>query len=559
MIILPTGMGKTRVVGAIGEVLIQQELKERRRWDARPLLFTAHREGLIRQLAESIGRDLRHIPEVEVGIEMGEIRASSRNIAIVASIPTIGRENSTRLIHVERRGCSLFFIDEVHHAAADGYIRAADRYANKEYHPDTPLLGVTATNHRLDKKQIVRADGSTIMDKVVYQLTLLDGMRMKYLCPLRAYKVVTTTDISKVGMVAGDFNQKALEKEIDKTQRTQEAIKRWMEIAEDRITIVFCVSIAHAVHSAKQWCDAGYSFGYIHSGMSDADRELTMLKWKRGEIQGVCNVGVLTEGFDFPPINCVVQLRPTQSWVLYCQTVGRGTRPSPETGKVDCIVLDVVDNTGKHDIVTAPMMVDLGPMDINGMSLEEAVDEVEKAKKQGRKRVEKPISIKDITTSVVEVDLMKESALPGEVSRMSKMAWQKVGNGYVLALGPGRDSKPESATLTKDALGHWRIKLQGECAGSTGKKELGNSYGEADVPSFPRADQTINFMFNGRNNKMTLVDAKAEWRNRPAGKEQINFLVSKLGVPFHEAARMNGGQASNLIAKHMLEGWRYPK
>ena len=204
-------------------------------------------------------------------------------------------------------------------------------------------------------------------------------------------------------------------------------------------------------------------------------------------------------------------------------------------------------------------MVDLGPMDINGMSLEEAVDEVEKAKKQGRKRVEKPISIKDITTSVVEVDLMKESALPGEVSRMSKMAWQKVGNGYVLALGPGRDSKPESATLTKDALGHWRIKLQGECAGSTGKKELGNSYGEADVPSFPRADQTINFMFNGRNNKMTLVDAKAEWRNRPAGKEQINFLVSKLGVPFHEAARMNGGQASNLIAKHMLEGWRYPK
>ena len=41
----------------------------------------------------------------------------------------------------------------------------------------------------------------------------------------------------------------------------------------------------------------------------------------------VANVGVLTTGFDFPALDCVVLARPTRSLSLYYQMVGRAIRP----------------------------------------------------------------------------------------------------------------------------------------------------------------------------------------------------------------------------------------
>jgi len=38
----------------------------------------------------------------------------------------------------------------------------------------------------------------------------------------------------------------------------------------------------------------------------------------------ICNVGVLTTGFDAPNVDCIALLRPTQSLTLYHQMIGRG-------------------------------------------------------------------------------------------------------------------------------------------------------------------------------------------------------------------------------------------
>jgi hypothetical protein len=42
----------------------------------------------------------------------------------------------------------------------------------------------------------------------------------------------------------------------------------------------------------------------------------------------VCNVGVLTEGWDEPLVGCVILARPTKSLGLYLQMAGRGLRPA---------------------------------------------------------------------------------------------------------------------------------------------------------------------------------------------------------------------------------------
>jgi len=60
----------------------------------------------------------------------------------------------------------------------------------------------------------------------------------------------------------------------------------------------------------------------------------------------LCNVNVLTTGFDAPNIDCVAMLRPTMSPGLYYQMVGRGFRLHP--GKENCLVLDYGGNVLRH-------------------------------------------------------------------------------------------------------------------------------------------------------------------------------------------------------------------
>jgi type I site-specific restriction endonuclease len=91
--------------------------------------------------------------------------------------------------------------------------------------------------------------------------------------------------------------------------------------------------------------------------------------YKASKFQYLVNVGVATEGFDEPGIQCVVLARPTKSRSLFTQMVGRGTRPLP--GIVDLYddaverceaigrsqkpaieVIDFVGNAGRHKLIT---------------------------------------------------------------------------------------------------------------------------------------------------------------------------------------------------------------
>jgi superfamily II DNA/RNA helicase len=49
--------------------------------------------------------------------------------------------------------------------------------------------------------------------------------------------------------------------------------------------------------------------------------------FKTGKIKVVLNVGVLTTGFDFPELDCLILCRPTMSLSLYYQMIGRAVRP----------------------------------------------------------------------------------------------------------------------------------------------------------------------------------------------------------------------------------------
>jgi len=68
-------------------------------------------------------------------------------------------------------------------------------------------------------------------------------------------------------------------------------------------------------------------------------------EFRQGGIKMVFNVECLTTGFDFPSLDCIVVLRPTQSIRLHVQMLGRGVRIAD--GKKTCDIVDLVGNVKK--------------------------------------------------------------------------------------------------------------------------------------------------------------------------------------------------------------------
>ena len=60
--------------------------------------------------------------------------------------------------------------------------------------------------------------------------------------------------------------------------------------------------------------------------MSVGERTRRINDFKAGRLRFLFNAMVLTTGFDYPGIDCLMMLRPTQSIGLYVQIMGRGLR-----------------------------------------------------------------------------------------------------------------------------------------------------------------------------------------------------------------------------------------
>ena len=93
-------------------------------------------------------------------------------------------------------------------------------------------------------------------------------------------------------------------------------------------------------------------FAAALDGTSPYDVRAPVLdRFKRGEIQGLVNCSLFTEGFDVPQSALVAIARPVLSRSFYAQMVGRGTRLSE--GKRDLLVLDFVPINCRHSLAHA--------------------------------------------------------------------------------------------------------------------------------------------------------------------------------------------------------------
>lgn len=482
LVAMPTGTGKTVVFG--------QWLNERK---GRAIVL-AHRDELIRQAVHKLRMILP--PDVTIGVIKGEEHEPEAEV-IVASVQSL---HAKRLADV--RGCSAIVVDEAHHSEAPTYQRILRTLGAFD---GVMTLGVTATPFRGDGKDL-----SSTWQKIVYHMDIRDAIKAGHLCGLRAYRVSTRANFAKLRINHGDFAQGQAGAELMAAGAPEQIADAVKQYAEGRSTIIFCptVEVSQEVEAAvRKHRPCLHVDASTDPGTRTNARELL----SKGGV--VTNCGIYTEGFDAPEVSCVVVARPTKSQTLYVQMVGRGTRNHP--GKEDCIILDVVGATMRHELCTARILA-------VGASEEEQRAEAitRKRREQEQERTSGPID-------AVEIDLW--GARP--------FNWIKSGIGYLLSVG-------EHGNLLLGQDGNaWAVWLKHK--EETRKLWKGNDlgYGQGFAEDWVR-----------ERGLQKLCRKDADWRNDPCTKGQ-QAIMSKMRIPW--TAATTKGQASDAISFMMANRGRW--
>ncbi len=359
LLVLPTGCGKTFVFA-------RRALKVNQRGGR--VLVVAHRGELLDQAA-------KHLRELglNASVDQADRRGSHFADVVVGSVQTL---RGARLERYAPDHFAEIIVDECHHARAKSYGAIFERF------PRARILGVTATAKRADGKAL-----GDVFESVAYTYDMRTAIREGYLAPLRAKRIlVEDLDLDDVRTHHGDFDQSELSQLLLEDKNLLGVVDPLVREAGDRKTLFFGVDVAHAHAVAELLNHKRPGSAIALDGKAKPEQRAAVLAlFRRGAFQYLCNCALFTEGFDEPSIECVAIARPTQSWTLYVQMLGRGTRNSP--GKPDCLVLDFVGNSAKHRLI--------GPVDaLAGHEVSEAT----------RKLVEKQLD------GQLELDAVLENA-----------------------------------------------------------------------------------------------------------------------------------------------------
>lgn len=325
-VVLPTGCGKTDIIAKIATESAQAGAR---------VLALAHRADLLNQITE---RCRMHDPSIPIGRVQAERNERSRPITVAAT---------TTLQYPERRAQlprpDVVIVDECHHAASPRDMAILSWAGAFD---GTRTFGVTATMVRGDKRGL-----GDVWEDVVYSKSIRWAIDEGFLVMPRGRAVVTDhIDLDRAKVRAGDYTDGELGEMVE--QDVDQIVKAWQEHAADRATVAFTPNVASAEALCAEFVAAGIPAGLVVGSTPQHQRERTYADLAAGRVRVLVSVMVTTEGWDCPPVSCILQCRPTKLPGLYTQMVGRGLRPHPESGKRDCLVLDVVGASRHQRLVT---------------------------------------------------------------------------------------------------------------------------------------------------------------------------------------------------------------
>lgn len=291
LLVMPTGAGKTHTAAE----LIRRAIVKGRR-----VLFLVHRREIVLDTVRRV-----RAAGIACGVVMaGEAREDAS--VQVASVQTIAARGN-------HPTADLVIWDEAHHTAAETYKAIAAKYVDA-YH-----LGLTATPERGDGQGL-----SDAFDELVAPVTVAE---------LTAEGLLSPCDV------------------VAPAQRLQGAIAdnpvdAWIAHAAGRPTVAFFATVAESEGYARDFNRFGIKAEHVDGGTSRRERDAILARFAAGEIDVLCNVFVLTEGWDCPRAKVCLIARGCGSTGTYLQMVGRVLRP--DGAGTRALVIDLAGAVNEH-------------------------------------------------------------------------------------------------------------------------------------------------------------------------------------------------------------------
>ena len=166
-----------------------------------------------------------------------------------------------------------------------------------------------------------------------------------YLCPLRfttfnfnmrsAKTKGSDFDLEEVSRIAQEYGV---------IEYTIKLIKESLKRGKKKI-LVFTPTVGDAYKIQEEIPE----LKVVSSKTKKNDRKQIVEDFVEGDLRIIANYGTLTTGFDAPNIDLIICLRPTQSYAIWYQLIGRGIRIAE--GKKLC---DVIDLSGNYKVFGDP-------------------------------------------------------------------------------------------------------------------------------------------------------------------------------------------------------------
>lgn len=251
-------------------------------------------------------------------------------------------------------------IDEAHHATAKTYRKLIKNL--KEKVKQFRMVGLTATPFRTaDDEQGLLA--KVFPDDIIYKVDLRTLISRGILSEPIFEEVNTEFDMTKLLSEEQLDNLKYFDIDtIGKgTAKTiaENDTRNWVIVNryqknknKYKQTIVFALNQDNAIALKKLFAEAGIKADYVLSSIKDQTTGVTLSskenkdkidRFRKGELDVLINVNILTEGTDLPNVQSIFLARPTISSILMTQMIGRGLRGEKAGGTKDAFIVSFID------------------------------------------------------------------------------------------------------------------------------------------------------------------------------------------------------------------------
>ena len=264
------------------------------------------------------------------------------------------KKSNTFLAKVAQR-TSLVIIDEAHQATAEKFSIVIDEISRVD---DTQLLGLSATpGRKSDSRNEANIElarffaNSKVMLDTKKENPVRFLIKRGYLAEPKFNLIkysennLSERDISRIKNHM-DIPEYILEKLSIDANRNLDIVQEVMRLAKNhKKIIVFASQIEHAKSISLILSAKKYASHYITSKTPPGIRYNILHRYRESdEPMILCNYGILAAGFDAPKTSAIVIARPTKSYVLYAQMVGRGMRGLKAGGNKTCEISTIRDN-----------------------------------------------------------------------------------------------------------------------------------------------------------------------------------------------------------------------